>query len=300
MAKAKTVETYSAYYPPRARWYSPVFSLGVAVRRRLAMDRIHLPQQMTLSGLIAGLLVPGLAVYLRGPRLWGEAALIGCGMLALSFVVWFGCPAGNFAFGLLLSLHTTGFVYYCNPLLLNKPLGSRLRFTLLSLIALGLLIYAPMRYVIQQRWLTPLRVRGNVVIVHRTGAPLDIKRGDWVMYSLRQDRLGEGHHGGAVWVQAGFGWGPVLAVARDRVAFSTNSFTVNGEARPLLPHMPTYGELVVPEKHWFVWPELDISVHGNVSEASISAMMLQSATVSESEFIGKPFKHWFWRRQITP
>jgi hypothetical protein len=64
--------------------------------------------------------------------------------------------------------------------------------------------------------------------------------------------------------------------------------------------MPTSGEVAVPEKHWFVWPELDISVHGNVSEASISAMMLQSATVSESEFIGKPFKHWFWRRQITP
>ena len=264
------------------------------------LDRIHLPDRMTLGGLAASVLVPGLGVYLRGPRLVGKAALTGCGLLALSFVVWFGHTAGNFAFGLLLSIHTTGFVYYCSPLLRNEPFQSRLFFTLLSLIVIGGLFYAPVRIVIQRHWLIPLRARGNVVIVHRLGAPQDIKRGDWIMYSLNEDWEGEAHRDGVVWVRSGFGCGPVLAVAGDRVVFSTNSFTVNGEARPLLPHMPTDGEVVVPEKHWFVWPELDISGHGNVSEANISATMLQLATVSESEFIGKPFKRWFWRRQILP
>jgi hypothetical protein len=64
--------------------------------------------------------------------------------------------------------------------------------------------------------------------------------------------------------------------------------------------MPQGGELVVPENHWFVWPELAINVHGNVGEGPISATMLQLAIISESEFIGKPFKRWFWRRQLFP
>jgi hypothetical protein len=298
VARLNIREEASPYYPPRARWYSPLFSFGGTIRRRLALDRIHLPREMTLVGLVASFLVPGLAVYIRGPRLWGKAALVGCGLLFLLFIAWFGHPAGNFAFGLLLSIHISGFVYYCSPLLLNAPFRSRLLFTLLTMMVLGLLIYLPIRNVILYHWLVPLRVRGNVVIVHRLDAPHDIKRGDWVMYSQKSVEMGEAHNGGAIWVRAGFGWGPVLAVGGDRVEFSTNAFRVNGEAQPLLPHMPNSGTLIVPEKHWFIWPELDINGHGNVGEANISATMLQMAIVSQEQFIGKPFKRWLWRRQI--
>jgi hypothetical protein len=87
-------------------------------------------------------------------------------------------------------------------------------------------------------------------------------------------------------------------MAGDSVAFLTNSFAVNGVERPLLPHMPTSGNLTVPEKNWFIWPELGISGHGNTSEAVISSTMLQLATVPEDQFTGKPFKRWFWRKQI--
>jgi hypothetical protein len=299
VARLNIQEEASPYYPPRARWYSRFLSFGGAIRRRLALDRIRLPREMALIGLVAGFLVPGLAVYIRGPRLWGKAALVSCGLLFLSFIVWFGHPAGNFALGLLLSIHISGFVYYCRPLLLGASFRSRLLFTLLTMMALGLLIYLPIRNVILQRWLVPLRVRGNVVIVQRLGAPHDIKRGDWVMYSQNDGETGDAHRGGAVWVRAGFGCGPVLAVAGDRVEFSTNAFRVNGEARPLLPHMPNSGTLTVPEKHWFIWPDFDIYEHGNIGEANISATMLQMATVSQTQFIGKPFKRWLWRRQIS-
>jgi len=298
VARLNVKAAESEYYPPRARWYSPFLCLGAAVRRRLALDRIHLPQEITWGGLVAGFLVPGLAVYIRGPRLWGKAALLGCGFLFLFFMVWFGHPAGNFAFGLLLSIHTTGFAYYCSPFLRNEPLQSRLLVTLLSLVVIGFVIYLPVRNVILQHWLVPLRINGQVVIVHRLGAPHDIKHGDWVMYSLSEGWAGEAHRGGAVWVRAGFGWGPVLAMAGDRVEFSTNAFTVNGISHPLLPHMPDSGGLTVPENHWFVWPNVGISGHGNVGEGAISAMMLQLAMVSEDQFIGKPFKRWLWRRQI--
>ena len=117
VARLNIQEEASPYYPPRARWYSRFLSFGGAIRRRLALDRIRLPREMALIGLVAGFLVPGLAVYIRGPRRWGKAALAGCGLLLLLFIVWFGYPAGNLAFGLLLSIHITGFVYYCSPLL---------------------------------------------------------------------------------------------------------------------------------------------------------------------------------------
>jgi len=302
MARPNIPEPASSYYPPRARWYGPVFYLGGALQRRLALDRLRacLPQEMTVGGLTASFLVPSLGFYIRGSKLWGGPVLVSSGLLMIAFLAGFGYRAGNFAFGLLMAVHATGFVYYCSPLLRREELAGRLVFTLLALLAIGLLIYLPVRNVILQHWLVPLRVRGNVVIVHRQDAPDDVKRGDWVMYSQNGGQAGETHYGGAVRIQAGFGWRPVLAMGGDRVEFSTNAFRVNGEAQPLLPHMPTSGGAVVPEKHWFIWPEFDISGYGNVGEANISAAMMQMATVSREQFIGKPFNRWFGRKQILP
>jgi hypothetical protein len=62
--------------------------------------------------------------------------------------------------------------------------------------------------------------------------------------------------------------------------------------------MPGAGGFVVAEKTWFIWPRLDINRRGGVPEADVSAAMQQVAMVSEEQFIGKPFKHWFGRRQI--
>jgi len=64
---------------------------------------------------------------------------------------------------------------------------------------------------------------------------------------------------------------------------------VNGEARPLLPHMPNSGTLTVPEKNWFIWPEFDIYEHGNVNEANVSAIMLQNGNrIPENSSSGNP------------
>jgi hypothetical protein len=101
-------------------------------------------------------------------------------------------------------------------------------------------------------------------------------------------------------VRPGLEFGRVQAVAGDTVRFSENVFSVNGRSLPRLPHMPTSGEVLVPEKHWFIWPELGITGHGNIGEGSLSSAMLHLANVSEEQYLGKPFNHWFWRRQITP
>jgi hypothetical protein len=72
------------------------------------------------------------------------------------------------------------------------------------------------------------------------------------------------------------------------------------EARPLLPRTPNSRTLTLREKHWFIRPELDISVHWNVGEGNVPAAMLPMALASRQvRYVGKPFKRWFWRRQIT-
>jgi hypothetical protein len=298
MAQPYIPEEESAYYPPRARWYAGLFYLGHALRGRLALDRLRLPDKVTLPGLAAGFLVPGLAFWLRGPRLWGRAALATVPVLLLIYVVWMGCPAANFAFGLLISLHVTGTTYYCQPMMANEPFASRLRFTFLILLGVGLLLYLPARFYLEERWVIPLRQNGRVMVVERHYQPRNIQRGDWVAYAWQEDE--QGPHGNVVWVRAGMGLGPVLAVAGDRVQFSNSLFAVNGRYQPSQPHMPAAGEFIVPENHWFIWPNLDISGHGNVSQASIDSAILGLASVNESQFFGKPPARWCGRQQILP
>lgn len=290
----------SPYYPPRARWYGRFFYWGLATRHRLALDRIYLPKDITIPGLIGALLVPGLAVYLRGPRFWGKIALGVCAALFLCFVIWMGYPLGNYAFGLMISVHASGFAYYCNPFLREREFSTRILFTVAVLIGLGLFFYAPLRGALQHHWLTPLRMNGHVIVVGKFASAADVRRGDYLMYSFPDISSGDPHDGGAIRMRSGFGYGPVLAVAGDRVIFSTNSFSVNGIEHPLLPHMPQSGSVNVMENQWFIWPDLGISGHGNTSETTISETMMHLALVQENQFVGKPFKRWFWRKQILP
>jgi len=289
----------SPYYPPRARWYSPLFGWGSATRRHLALDRIHLPKGITVWGFIGSLLIPGLGVYLRGPRLWGKAALAACGFLFLQFIMWLGYPFGNLAFGLMLSIHVTGLAYYCTPLLADMQLQYRLLFTIAVLMIVGGLIYAPGRRAIQGHWLMPLRVHGHVVVVQKLASANVVQRGDWITYTL-SGYIISGHGNQYADNHSGMGFGPVLALAGDRVVFSTNGFTVNSVRHPLRPQMPVTGSLIVPGNHWFIWPDLDISGHGYISQSAISGVMLQLADVSEQQFVGKPFKRWFGRQQFWP
>lgn len=294
-------EQPSPFYPPRARWHSAFFYFGNAVRRRLALDRLALPREMNVSGLALGFLVPGLAVYLREPRLWGRAALAASALLALVYIVWLGYPAANFAFGLLISIHATGFLYYCNPLLAREPFHSRIGFTILVLLGMMLLLYWPARSFVQNHFFTPLRMHGHVVVVQRFLPKRSVQRGDWVAYLPDQNDMGENYHGGTVWLRSGLCFAPVLAVAGDTVTFSTNGFAINGGVwHTNLPFMPTGGGFDVPEKHWFIWPNLDISGHGDVGAARVTAALMGLADVSETNFYGRPVRQWFWRKQILP
>lgn len=218
-----------------------------------------------------------------------------CALLLAVFLVWMGHPLGNYAFGLMLSIHTTGLVYYCGPWLANETFGGRILFTIGVMLGLGLFLYMPLR----THWLLPLRVNGHAVIVEKFAMASGVKRGDWVAYKLSGYRFSN-HMGNGVMDRTSLGLGSVLATTGDRVEFSTNQFTVNGVPHPLLPHMPQTGNWVVPENHWFIWPNVAISGNWNVGEADISSAMMQMANVPETQFVGKPFRRWFWRKQILP
>jgi hypothetical protein len=284
----------SPYYPPRARWFSPLLNFGSALKRGLALDHVRLPTGVSLAEMIGCLLVPGLAFCARGPAPCGKAALTSCGLLMLVFIVWLGYPAANVAFGLLLTIHSTGVVRLFDGLMSGARLKTRILLSIAVFMAIGLLVYRPAQTFTEAHWLMPLRVNGHVVVAQKLASLRAVQRGEWIAYAL-PDSQGEG-----VYVRSGFGLGPVLATAGDRVRFAAGAFEVNGVAHPRLPHMQASGELVIPEKHWFVWPDIAISGHGNASVAGVPATMLRMAMISESQFVGKPFKYWFWRRQLPP
>jgi hypothetical protein len=282
----------SSYYPPRARWYSRLLLMTGGLRRHLALDRLRLPSGVPFSRAVASLLVPGLGFYLHGLRLWGKAAMGFCALLALIFIVGLGSPAGNVAFGLLLSTHVTSVIYVFEPWLVDGKLRTRLLFSAGVLFLLACLVYLPARNLIQEEWLMPLRVKGRVVIVHRLAHPRALARGAWIAYTI------DGSGQNALYLLSGFGLGPVLALPGDQVCFTKSGFEVNGVPQPRLANMPQTGGWVVPEKHWFVWPEFAMSGHGDVPIDGIAATLVRVGTITEEQFVGKPFERWFGRRQL--
>jgi hypothetical protein len=249
------------FYPPRARWYSRFLYLGLATRHWPVLGPMRLPKEMTFKGVILGFLIPGLAVQLRGPRFWGTIALSACAVLFLVFIVWLGYPFGNFAFGLLLSIHASGFVYYCSPYLQGREFSHRLIFTLLVLAAIGLGFYLPIQHTIQNHWLMPLRNGGQVIIVAVQRCPASLNHGDWAAFA-REDSVF---------------FGPIVGLGGERV-----------------------DSLTVPEDQWLIHAQYnrryyhrDMPVFSTASD-----VVVQSVIVSREEFIGRPFKYWFWRKQI--
>jgi type IV secretory pathway protease TraF len=289
----------SPYYPPRARWYARLFYLGLATRHKLSLDKIYLPRDIRVFGLLASILIPGLGVYFRGPRLWGRIALSVCVLLFFCFIIWLGYPFGNIAFGLMISIHVTGFTYYCSPCLREKDFAVRMAFTVLVLIGIGLGIFMPIRNAIQNHLLLPLRVNSNVIVVGKFVTANQIRRGDSVAYTLAGYRFSN-HWGSGASDHSSVSLGTVLAVAGDHVEFSAKGISVNGVLQAAQAHMPTSGTLIVPKNSWFIWPKLSMSGNWDVGEQNISSAMMQLANVSETQFAGKPFEHWFWRKQILP
>jgi len=265
---------------------------GARVRRRLALDGLNWPAGLSPAALLVSLVVPGAGFYLRAPRYWGRLALALSGVLIFIIIAWLGFPGAAYAFGLLLSLHACGLLFVLNPLLVGAAFRIRLLLAGGILFALLCLVYVPGRDFVQGHWFLPLQIKGRVVIITRAYSTTGIRRGDQVAFSFGS------HVEHQLVIQGGFGLGPVLGMPGDHVRFSASDFEVNGVARPRLAHMPAEGEFVVPEKHWFVWPEVGISGHGQVPTSQIDEALLAMSTISQDQFVGRPAHRWLWRKQF--
>ena len=206
-----------------------------------------------------------------------------------------GYPLGSIAWGVAISLHAMSIIYLEGHWLSHARFRIRLGLALCTLIALWCLLYAPLLGYAERHWLLPLRLADRVLVVNLATKMTELKRGDRVAYRIEPGSQGGGHEG-AVYLQAGFGVETILGLPGDHVRFTKDSVLAGGQVFPRAPYMPGEGEWVVPEKTWFIWPNLAISGHG-AAETAVSAAMQRVALVPESQLVGKPFKHWFGRRQ---
>jgi hypothetical protein len=218
-------------------------------------------------------------------------AIAGIYVLALiGFVIGLGYPVSGFSYGILISVHSISILFLLLHWMRFDVFRWRIAMAALVVIAVWLLIYAPLVGLAQRYWI-PMQF-GDRVYVVSTRVPRDLRAGDLLAYSVARRTFAPG-----VVVDAGVDLAPVLAVGGDVVRFKPDALYVNGVAEERRPHMPSEGELIVPENNWFVWPNLDIRFGANVPPGTISAALLDQAVVSREQFAGRPFRHWFWRRQ---
>ena len=301
MARSHIEEKSSPFYPPRAPWWSRLLLPWFRLQRLLHLEKIHSPAGFNAGETLLALLVPGFSFIVLGRRVLGLTVL---GIYCVSLPVYFirlGFTEGNFAYGLLLAAHATSVFYLLSHWLGEMELLNKLGLAFGSLLAVWLVLYFPAVSWFEHHIAVPLLVRGQVVVMRPRLVPAEVRRGDRIMFQLDEKQIGQAHGGeGAVWVRAGVGWGPVLALPGDQISFSTNLFSVNGAWQTNLAHMPASAELQVPTNRWFVWPEFAINSHGNVSEANISGLIMQLATVSPTQMTGRPYPAWLGREQKIP
>jgi hypothetical protein len=241
--------------------------------------------------------VPGFAFFTRGWFLAGWLFLAAYCLMGLLFIWALGYLAGSIGYGMLISLHAISLFYFAVRWLENSSFSLRGALALLTLLFVWGLIYAPAARLAQRHWFRPIRV-GNQVVVINPGVPVgSLRRGDWVAHAIPEQQGGEvGER--AVYLRSGLSLDPVLALPGDRVGFTPQSLMVNEIAQPRAQFMPKSGELVMPEKVWFIWPNLGINRAGAALESTIAATLQKTAMVTENQIIGRPFKHWFGRQQL--
>ncbi|HET7625676.1 MAG TPA: hypothetical protein VFM25_10475 [Verrucomicrobiae bacterium] len=286
-------ETASPFYPPRARWYNRFLSPWFALRRVLHLDRIHLPDGISFTRFLLSLVIPGFSFFARGQRIFGWAFLGAYGVAVIIFFGALGYGIANVAFGLMISIHASSIVYMEFSWVRERSvLGYRIFVALGTALIVWLAAYAPLVNYLGTHWLMPLRTPRGVVVVNLRAAPRHVARGDWIAYRVGQFQSGE------VIVRAGFAVEKVLGLTGDHIQFSVNSMRINNAIFPRPANTPADGEWIVPEKCWFILPNLAQSGHGRAAQIHLMQAMQANGMVSESDWIGKPFARWFGRKQL--
>ena len=255
--------------------------------RRLACK---LPEAKPLFTAVICVIVPGLTFIVSGWRKVGVFILAGCVVSMLTFFTCLGHPIADWAYMAVLSAHVTSISQLIQPRIGRQRFVIQCVAGVLLFGAMSLSVYVPAREWIYSNIAMPLQTSNGVVVVKPCTNSGRVVRGDVVAYRF------EGHNDNGIAVRSGFGLGPVLAVPGDQVKFGRQQFQIGGVLRPSVAHMPATGEIIVPEKYWFIWPDLHIG--GNTVAAKVLADEMQRlALVEQGSFVGRPYKRWFFRKQ---
>lgn len=281
----------SPYYPPRARWYRGLYSFAYACCRALHLEALALPESIPFRDFLMSLLIPGWS-FLQSPwKIVGKAMLGAWALSGFIFVTLLGYFIADAAFGVMISLHVSSILYLLHRTFPVQVLGQRILLSLGVLLVVSQLIYGASVHWIQNHWLLPVKANGKVYVVHRSNSNRPWYRGHLAACRLE----GTADHG--VRIREGFILDRVLAEPGDRVEFQAGQYLVNGVVASSLPFMPTQGSIVLNEETWMVWPSLHRVSTYEVDRATISATVLPLSMVSREQFVGTPFRRWFWRKQ---
>jgi hypothetical protein len=287
-------EVPSAYAPPRARWYHQFWYAWEAFRRAFRLTKVEEYFGIPLFKLVLGFLVPTYALRLaRETFLWRVATIVYFGLL-VTLVLGSGFLISRVASGLLAALHAIGFLFFCWRLDRSQSFPERAGYSLVVSLCYWLLIYMPLVGWMHTNWAMPVQLNGQVVIMDPQATFSTVQRGDWIVYRI--------NHGGGnqVYVHGGMASGRVLALAGDTVRLEPGAMQVNGIQQPRPPELPAPREFQVATGQLFVSPEMSIDVRGNIPAHSITDTMFQLAFVSQEQFTGRAFTHWFGRKQKIP
>jgi hypothetical protein len=292
--------TPSKYYPPRARWYSPLWQWFYVVGRKL-----HVPEHSSVTKqdfycLLLGLALPGWS------WLWSPKPILGVALgsayllLAFVFLAWVGQPISNLAFTLMISIHAAGILRMKSSVKVWK----RILLSVVVFVAVAQCLYVPLRNAMERHWFAPLQFNGKTIVVLMNQESSNVTRGSWVVYSLESSRqnatnVTNSYGYGAVIVEGGNTLGRILAVGGDEVVFESHRILVNGRPQQRRDTMPVEGSIAVTHGRVFVWPEMNVRMTTGMG-AAVQPTLLRLAVVPETVIVGKPFDRWFWREQKLP
>jgi hypothetical protein len=253
------------------------------------IPRIRHP--IALRAFVPAVLIPGLGFRVASrPRL-AQWAFLTFAVAFAVFVIRLGYWEANLCFALLLAIHASSAASVWTRVFELADNRHRCLASGTALFVLGAGLYWP-ALTLSERWLCrPLSIEGRVVVVRSLASGNAVRRGDVI--ACRIDAHQEGGAGNIRIVREGFVLGPVLGLPGDRVAFTAKNLLVNEKALSRQAGMPTNGELWVASGTWFLWPQVQVVV----GRAGFEEEMLRLSQVPQANFVGRPFKHWFLRRQ---
>ncbi|MGC8744074.1 MAG: hypothetical protein ACP5T0_09365 [Verrucomicrobiia bacterium] len=208
-------------------------------------------------------------------------------------IVFAGLKIGNYAFTLMISLHTLSLINYLS----REPELSSLSRRFISGILVSLAVYCFYSLIVHgllDRLFIPIRIGNqNVYVAERLYKFKNLGIGDKIAYYK------DGYYGYEVALSSGKFIGTVIAKGGDNIMFKENIIVTKNATYPKTGILRTFSstEYIVPPDCIFVFPEQGSIVAVNLANNLSLERYINIFLVSDQDYIGYIPKKWFCRWQ---